>query len=143
MATTQTTSKRTKAPVSVEIRVTEGPTAADDALQPLFYRGVTYMMPERIVRAPLPTFTFRHLEKVGIFALEGNRPKVVSSLQRAVASAIDAPSLIKIAAIAHSEKCPQEALSSLKKALKVSLKDPEMTAFVHRGAQTLGYLLEA
>ena len=110
-------------------------------LQPLYYRGVTYMMPASIVRSPFPTFTFRHLDKVGMFALEGNRPKVVSSLQRAIASAIDAPSLIKIAAVAHSEECPTEALASLKKVLKVS-KNPQMQKLVHAGARTLGYTLD-
>lgn len=110
-------------------------------LQPLYYRGVTYMMPASIVRAPFPTFTFRHLDKVGMFALEGNRPKVVSSLTRAIASAIDAPSLIKIAAIAHSEDCPAEAQASLQKALKVA-HDSVMKNFVQAGAKTLGYPLD-
>lgn len=108
-------------------------------LQPLFYRGVTYMMPASVVRAPLPTFTFRHLDKVGKFALEGNRAKVLSSLQRAVASATDAPSLIKIAAVAHSEGCPDEARAALAKALKVSSRHPDMQALVHAGAKALGY----
>lgn len=117
-------------------------TAAELELQPLFYRGVTYMMPASIVRSPFPTFTFRHLDKVGMFALEGNRPKVLSSLQRAIASAIDAPSLIKIGAVAHSEGCPEEALASLRKALKVSAKNAEMQALVHAGAKTLGYPLD-
>lgn len=110
-------------------------------LQPLYYRGVTYMMPASIVRSPFPTFTFRHLDKVGKFAMEGNRAKVVSSLQRAIASAIDAPSLIKIAAIAHSEECPAEAQASLQKALKVSSRDAVMQGFVQAGAKTLGYCL--
>jgi hypothetical protein len=88
-------------------------------------------------------FTFRHLDKVGIFALEGNRPKVLSSVQRAVASAIDAPSLIKIAAVAHSEDCPEEAMTALKKALKVAARQPEMQALVRSSAATLGSLLAA
>ena len=121
--------------------------AAPDApppeeLQPLFYRGVTYMMPASIVKAPLPTFTFRHLSKVGEFALEGNRPKVLSSLQRAVASAVDAPSLIKIAAAAHSEDVPEEAMTALQKALKASKKDPVMQMLVRASAQMLGYSLD-
>ncbi len=119
---------------------TEAPTAEVE-LQPLFYRGVTYMMPASIVRAPFPTFTFRHLDKVGMFALEGNRPKVVSSLQRAVASAIDAPSLIKIAAVAHSEGCLDEAVSALVKAVKVTAKQPEMRSLVLSSAKTLGYTI--
>lgn len=114
----------------------------DVELQPLFYRGVTYMMPASIVRAPFPTFTFRHLDKVGMFALEGNRPKVVSSLQRAVASAIDAPSLIKIAAVAHSEGCLDEAVSALVKAVRVTSKQPEMRYLVLSSARTLGYTIE-
>jgi hypothetical protein len=112
-----------------------------DDLQPLFYRGITYMMPASVVKAPFPTFTFRHLDKVGMFALEGNRPKVLSSLHRAVASAVDAPSLIKIAAIAHSEDVPAEAANALTKALKVAKKDPEMQRLVRASAQMLGYPL--
>lgn len=120
----------------------EAPETPDVELQPLFYRGVTYMMPASIVRAPFPTFTFRHLDKVGMFALEGNRPKVVSSLQRAVASAIDAPSLIKIAAVAHSEGCLDEAVAALAKAVKVTAKQPEMRTLVLSSAKTLGYMIE-
>ena len=113
-----------------------------EELQPLFYRGITYMMPASIVKAPLPTFTFRHLEKVGEFALEGNRPKVLSSLQRAVSSAVDAPSLIKIAAAAHSEDVPEEAMTALQKALKASKKDLAMQTLVRASAQMLGYSLD-
>jgi hypothetical protein len=113
--------------------------SAESEMQPLFYRGVTYMMPASVVRAPLPTFTFRHLDRVGVFALEGNRAKVLTSLRRAVSSAIDAPSLIKIAAVAHSEGCPDEARSALARALKVSARHPDMQALVHAGAKALGY----
>lgn len=115
---------------------------AEAELQPLFYRGVTYMMPASVVRAPLPTFTFRHLDKVGMFALEGNRAKVLSSLQRAISSAIDAPSLIKIAAVAHSEESPEHARIALEKALKVSKRDAETQQLVHTSARTLGYPLQ-
>lgn len=120
--------------------------AAPDApppedLQPLFYRGITYMMPASIVKAPLPTFTFRHLDKVGRFALEGNQPKLLSSLHRAVASAVDVPSLIKIAAAAHSEAVPEEAMNALAKALKVARRDPELERLVRASAQMLGYSL--
>lgn len=128
---------------SLILQVEASPDApSPEDLQPLFYRGVTYMMPASIVKAPLPTFTFRHLEKVGEFALEGNRPKVLSSLQRAVASAVDAPSLIKIAATAHSEDVPEEAMSALQKALKVAQKDPAMQRLVRASAQMLGYSLD-
>lgn len=130
------------APLVLKVEVSEAPAPVED-LMPLYYRGVTYMMPTAIVRAPFPTFTFRHLDKVGIFALEGNRAKVLSSVQRAVASAIDAPSLIKIAAVAHSEDCPEEAMTALKKALKVAARLPEMQALVRSSAATLGYLLDA
>ena len=61
---------------------------------------------------------------------------------KAIASAIDAPSLIKIAAVAHSESCPDEALSALRKALKVSAKHPQMQVFVRSGAESLGYELD-
>lgn len=113
-----------------------------EELQPLFYRGITYMMPASIVKAPLPTFTFRHLEKVAEYALEGNDAKVLSSLQRAVASAVDPPSLIKIAAAAHSENVPEEAMSALQKAYKAAKKDPAMQALVRASAQMLGYSLD-
>ncbi|MNX75367.1 hypothetical protein D3C86_1068350 [compost metagenome] len=116
--------------------------APAEDLQPLFYRGITYMMPASIVKAPLPTFTFRHLEKVGVFALEGNHAKVLSSLQRAVSSAVDAPSLIKIAAAAHSEDVPEEAMTALQKALKAAKKDPAMERLVRASAQMLGYSLD-
>jgi len=116
--------------------------APPEDLQPLFYRGITYMMPASIVKAPLPTFTFRHLEKVGVFALEGNHAKVLSSLQRAVSSAVDAPSLIKIAAAAHSEDVPEEAMTALQKALKAAKKDPAMERLVRASAQMLGYSLD-
>jgi hypothetical protein len=148
MATTTSTKKakpRGSAPLVLQVTVSNAeaaPAQADVELQPLFYRGITYMMPAEIVRSPFPTFTFRHLDKVGLFALEGNRPKVLSSLQRAIASAIDAPSLIKIAAVAHSESCPDEALSALRKALKVSAKHPQMQVFVRSGAESLGYELD-
>lgn len=131
------------APLVLTVSATEAVEETPEVeLQPLFYRGVTYMMPASIVRAPFPTFTFRHLDKVGMFALEGNRPKVVSSLQRAVASAIDAPSLIKIAAVAHSEGCLDEAVSALVKAVKVTAKQPEMRTLVLASAKTLGYSIE-
>lgn len=133
--------KTGSAPLVLHVTTTEAPAPIED-LQPLYYRGVTYMMPAAVVRAPLPTFTFRHLDKVGMFALEGNRPKVLSSVQRAIASAIDAPSLIKIAAVAHSESCPEEAMIGLRKALKVSAKQPDLQALVRSSAQTLGYLLD-
>lgn len=113
-----------------------------EELQPLFYRGITYMMPASIVKAPLPTFTFRHLDKVGQFALEGNRPKVLSSLHRAVASAVDVPSLIKIAAAAHSEEVPDEAMNALQKAFKVAKKDADLERLVRASAQMLGYSLD-
>ncbi|HEY9898854.1 MAG TPA: hypothetical protein V6D00_06700 [Pantanalinema sp.] len=137
---TPVTASRGTAPLVLQVTPQEpAEPSAEIELQPLFYRGVTYMMPASVVRAPLPTFTFRHLDKVGAFALEGNRAKVLTSLRRAVSSASDAPSLIKIAAVAHSEGCPDEARSALAKALKVSARHPDMQALVHAGAKALGY----
>lgn len=107
--------------------------------QVLSFRGAEFHLPRSIVAAPLPTLTFRHLEKVTTFAFAGKRDKVHSAIQRAIASAIDTASLIKIACVAHSEGLGEEATVALSKAVKWAKKDQALKAIAQSVAAKLGY----
>ena len=112
-----------------------GPTRA---LEPLFYRGVTVHLPADLVRAPLPTLTFRHLDKVGRAAMGGRRDRVVAALQRAVASAHDVASLLKIAVVALGEGAIEEVTAALSRAWRTAQRDPEALEIIREAAKALG-----
>ncbi len=107
-------------------------------LEPLFYRGVTVHLPVELVRAPLPTLTFRHLDKVGRAAMEGRRDRVVAALQRAVASAHDVASLLKIAVVALGEGAVEEVSAALARAWRSAQRDPEALEIIREAARALG-----
>ncbi|MBI6545533.1 MAG: hypothetical protein HY692_01990 [Cyanobacteria bacterium NC_groundwater_1444_Ag_S-0.65um_54_12] len=109
--------------------------------QLLSFRGAEYYLPKSIVTAPLPTLTFRHLEKVTMAAFAGRRDKVQSGLKRAVASAIDTASLVKIACMAHSEGLHASAITALVKALHCAKKDQQLRDLALLVANRLGYHL--
>jgi len=108
-------------------------------LEPLFYRGVTVHLPIELVRAPLPTLTFRHLDKVGRAALEGRRDRVVAALQRAIASAHDVASLLKIAVVALGEGAIEEVSAALARAWRGAQRDPEALEVVREAALAMGH----
>lgn len=105
----------------------------------LSFRGAEYHLPRQIATSPLPTLTFRHLEKVTMYAFAGKRDKVESAVKRAIASAIDTSSLIKIACVAHSEGLNADAECALAKAIRCAKKDQRLRGIVASVALRLGY----
>lgn len=130
--------------VSVDVRTGRSTSLVEPGQesQVLSFRGAEYHLPKRIVASPLPTLTFRHLEKVTVFAFAGKREKVQSAIQRAVASAIDTASLVKIACVAHSEGLHEDATTALVKAVKWAKKDQELKAIALSVASRLGYPIQ-
>ena len=116
---------------------------AGDDLQPLFYRNAEYMLPAYVVQTPMPTLTCRHLEKATIHLLQKRADQALLAFKRAVASAIEPMTLIKVALACHTENHTEEAHAALKRALKYADKDPRSTALVNGIAQHLHYDLEA
>lgn len=107
--------------------------------QVLSFRGAEYHLPKQIVAHPLPTLTFRHLQKVTEFAFAGKPEKVGSAIKRAIASAIDTASLVKIACVAHSEGLHADATIALSKAIRCAKKDQALKAIAQNVAARLGY----
>ncbi|MBU6430245.1 MAG: hypothetical protein KGR26_14615, partial [Cyanobacteria bacterium REEB65] len=106
--------------------------------QILSFRGADYHLPKEIAASPLPTLTFRHLEKVTYFAFAGRRDKLESALKRAVASAIDPASLLKVACVAHSEGLLEDVALALTKAYRCAKRNSELKAIVQSIATRLG-----
>lgn len=109
--------------------------------QVLSFRGAEYHLPKQIVTNPLPTLTFRHLQKVTEYAFAGKREKVGSAVKRAIASAIDTASLVKIACVAHSEGLHADATIALSKAVRCAKKDQQLKGIALNVASRLGYHL--
>ena len=114
---------------------------AGEESQVLSFRGAEYHLPKSIVIHPLPTLTFRHLQKVTEYAFMGKREKVGSAVKRAIASAIDTASLVKIACVAHSEGLHIDATVALAKAVRCAKKDQRLKAVANNVASRLGYHL--
>lgn len=141
--------KRTKTAVlettvTVNVTVQERLTSfnfgeAGEELQPLFYRNAEYMLPAYVVRTPMPTLTCRHLEKATIHLLQRRADQALLAFKRAVASAIEPMTLIKVALACHTEKHPEEAQAALKRALKYADRDTRSVALVNGIAAHLSY----
>lgn len=110
-----------------------------EALLPLFYRRAEYMLPAYVVNTPMPTLTCRHLEKATIHKLQGHADQALLAFKRAVASAIEPMTLIKVALACHTEDHVEEAEAALKRALKYAAKDQRSQALVNAIATHLGY----
>lgn len=122
----------------LDVRPATQVTGTSRVLEPLYYRGVTVHLPADLVRAPLPTLTFRHLDKVGRAAMAGRRDRVVSALQRAIASAHDVASLLKIAVVALGEGAVEEVSEALSRAWRSAHRDPEAMDIIREAARALG-----
>jgi tetratricopeptide (TPR) repeat protein len=132
--------------VTVNVTVQQRATAfnfgeAGEELQPLFYRNAEYMLPAYVVREPMPTLTCRHLEKATIHKLQGRADQTLLAFKRAVASAIEPMTLIKVALACHTEDYREEAQAALQRAIKYSEKDGRSRALVQAIAKHLDYPL--
>ncbi len=130
-------------PVSVEVqagRIAVLVEPGEDS-QILSFRGAEYHLPKSIVSHPLPTLTFRHLQKVTEYAFTAKKEKVASAVKRAIASAIDTASLIKIGCVAHSEGLHIDATVALAKAVRCAKKDQQLKGIANNVASRLGYHL--
>jgi tetratricopeptide (TPR) repeat protein len=126
--------------VTVQDRVTEfnfGETGEE--LQPLFYRNAQFMLPAYVVRQAMPTLTCRHLEKATIHLLQKRPDQALLAFKRAVASAIEPMTLIKVGLACFAENHPEEALAALKRALKYAAHDSRSVALVNGIATHLNY----
>ncbi|MDB5099932.1 MAG: hypothetical protein JWM80_4353 [Cyanobacteria bacterium RYN_339] len=114
---------------------------AGEELQQLFFRNAEFMLPAYVVREPMPTLTCRHLEKATIHLLQNRADQALLAFKRAVASAIEPMTLIKVGLACHAEKHPEEAQAALQRAIKYSEKDGRSRALVQAIAQHLDYTL--
>ena len=112
---------------------------AGEELQQLFYRNAEFLLPAYVVRSPMPTLTCRHLEKATIHLLQKRADQSLLAFKRAVASAIEPMTLIKVGLACHAENHPDEAVAALKRALKYADKDTRSVALVHGIARHLNY----
>lgn len=141
---------RTKAPVletqvTVNVTVQERSTVfaleGTEELVPLFYRKAEYLLPSYVVQTPMPTLTCRHLEKATIHLLQNRPEQALLAFKRAVASAIEPMTLIKVALACHTEEHRDEAQAALQRALKYGAKDPRSQSLVRAIAAHLNYSL--
>ncbi|MBM3266981.1 MAG: hypothetical protein FJZ01_04960 [Candidatus Sericytochromatia bacterium] len=130
-------------PVAVDVQVGRIAVLVEpgEESQVLSFRGAEYHLPRSIVSHPLPTLTFRHLQKVTEYAFMGKREKVASAVKRAIASAIDTASLVKIGCVAHSEGLHVDATVALAKAVRCAKKDQRLKGIANNVASRLGYHL--
>lgn len=133
---------------SVKVDVAEGRTLfafEDDAAepQPLFFRKAAYMLPSYVVQAPMPTMTVRHLEKGILHLSSGKQDQALLAFRRAVASAIEPMTMIKVALACHTEGYRDEAAMALRRAQRYAEFDPRSRALVAAIAQNLNYDLLA
>lgn len=112
---------------------------AGEEVKPLFYRGGEYTLPAYVVDTPMPTLTCRHLEKATIHLLQKKADQALLAFKRAVASAIEPMTLIKVALACHTEKHGEEAEAALKRAIKYAGKDERSKTLVRAIADHLGY----
>jgi hypothetical protein len=144
MATKKHKSAVLDAPVTVNVTVQERATTftfgePGEELQALFFRGGEYMLPAYVVRTPMPTLTCRHLEKAMIHRMQGREDQTLLAYKRAVASAIEPMTLIKVALACHTEKHTEEAEAALQRAIKYAAKDERSKTLVRAIADHLGY----
>ncbi len=133
-----------EAPVTVNVTVQERSTTFQfgepgEELQPLFYRRAEYMLPAYVVRTPMPTLTVRHLEKAMIHFLQKREDQTLLAYKRAVASAIEPMTLIKVALACHTEEYREEAEAALQRAMKYAGKDERSKTLVRGIASHFGY----
>lgn len=148
MATRQLKARIIEKPVTVEISVSDGGTsyhltASGEDGAPLYFRRAAYFLPVSVVREPMPTLTCRHLEQATVHLLQGREHQALLAFKRAVASAIDPPSLIKVALACHTEGYRDEAQVALARGLRYALRDAYSSALIRSIATHLGYPLDA
>ncbi|MEB3195843.1 MAG: hypothetical protein VKP62_01430 [Candidatus Sericytochromatia bacterium] len=134
------------APVSVVVssRVTSFQfDGVEGDLLPLFYRRAEYQLPAYVVRMPMPTLTCRHLEKATFHVLQGNAEQALLAFRRAVASAIEPMTLIKVALACHTEDHFEAAGGALRRALKYAGRDGRSASLVRAVAEHLAYDLSS
>ncbi|MEB3329650.1 MAG: hypothetical protein VKQ33_10500 [Candidatus Sericytochromatia bacterium] len=128
--------------ISVEGNVTRFRLGGDHgAVLPLFYRRAEYHLPAYVVEAPMPTLTCRHLEKATIHLLHGHGDQALLAFRRAVASAIEPMTLIKVALACHTEAHAEEAEAAWRRALRYAGPDRRSEGLVRAIAGHLGYHL--
>jgi tetratricopeptide (TPR) repeat protein len=115
---------------------------AGEELQTLFFRRAEYKLPAYVVQTPMPTLTCRHLEKATIHLLQGRPDQTLLAFKRAVASAIEPMTLIKVALACHTENHAEEAEAALKRAMKYAADDARSQALVKAIAKHFAYSLE-
>lgn len=131
-------------PVTVEISVSEGGTsfhlaqAGEDVL-PLYFRRAAYFLPAFVVDSPMPTLTCRHLERATLHLLQGQPRQTLLAFKRAVASAIDPASLIKVALACHTEGYAEEACAALSRGMRYASRDSRSAALILTIADHFGY----
>jgi hypothetical protein len=113
----------------------------DADLRPIFFRRRQYLLPSVVVDTPMPTLTCRHLEKALLHLLDGKSKQTLLAFKRAVVSAIDPASLIKVALACHAEACDEEAMAALDRARKFASGDAGMTALVDQIASHLDHAI--
>ena len=108
-------------------------------LAPLFYRRAEYLLPAYVVQAPMPTLTCRHLEKATIHLLHQHADQTLLAFKRAVASAIEPMTLIKVALACHTEDYREEAQAALQRAMKYAEKDSRSQGLIKAIAKHFVY----
>jgi hypothetical protein len=147
MATKRLRAVAVEAPAAVEITVDANATrfrfdGDQGELQPLFYRRAEYHLPAYVVQAPMPTLTCRHLEKATVHLLQGHVDQALLAFRRAVASAIEPMTLIKVALACHTESHAEEAGAALRRAMRYAGRDQRSESLVRSIASHLGYPLD-
>jgi hypothetical protein len=110
-----------------------------EELRPLFFRRAEYLLPAYVVDAPMPTLTCRHLEKATIHLLQKKTDQALLAFKRAVASAIEPMTLIKVGLACHTEEHRDEAEAALRRAIKYAGKDDRSKSLVQAIAAHLNY----
>lgn len=110
-----------------------------EELHPLYFRRAEYLLPAYVVDTPMPTLTCRHLEKATIHLLQGKADQALLAFKRAVASAIEPMTLIKVGLACHTEEHRPEAEAALKRAIKYAGKDERSKSLVRAIAGHLNY----
>lgn len=133
---------------AVKVSVAEGRTAFafdDDATeaQPLYFRKASYLLPAYVVQAPMPTMTVRHLEKAILHLANAKQDQALLAFRRAVASAIEPMTMIKVFLACHTEGYRDEAGMALRRAQRYAEFDPRSRSLVKAMAEALGYDLAA
>jgi len=133
-------------PVTVEITVSEGSTSftvaeSEGECLPLYFRRASYLLPAFVVTTPMPTLTCRHLERATLHLMQGQTSQTLLAFKRAVASAIDPASLIKVALACHTEGYAEEAEAALLRGLRYANRDARCAALIRTIAQHLNYPL--